>query len=132
MDEVARRELYDEDTKELIYQINFKVQVAMLTLTIPSTRAVCIEFNPKKAIAGLVFFHDGEEDEYIEELYSIIESEASCSPWMWGKKDVRSEPYIDPSYDGFKVVFLKYPNPIPEEKYLATIYHRREPFEDPV
>ena len=126
---VKMKNIPDTKTQVLIDTITLCFMSAMLNTVLPSTRAVCIDFDPNNKIVEVFVYHDGEYSLDIFEWYSIMDSDSTNQPWMWGDEDVNNG-YFHPD-KGFEVVFLKYPQPVPTEKHLTTIYHRVEPFEDP-
>lgn len=110
----------DPEIQSTITSVVLEVQGAMFDMIVPSLRAVCFAWEEKSETSRLVFFHDGEVNDDLFDLYSTIESDATCVPW--GKYIKSNQLVITP---------LKYPKPIPEQDFFLTIYHRKEPFEDP-
>lgn len=110
------------EVNKTINSVKFFLRRALLGMVIPSMRAICLDWKSKEDHSKLVFFHDGEVDDDIYDWYSTIESEASSGDWGDSINSFKSS---------FEVISLKYPEPVPEDKYIATLYHRKEPFEDP-
>ena len=112
----------DSKDQDTISTVQLCIFSALSSMALPSLRAICLDWKPKSDLATIVFFHDGEINDDLYDWYSTIEFEASCEPW--GE-------YISEYKKRFEVISLKYPESIPEDRYTATLYHRKEPFEDP-
>ena len=101
---------------ELLRSLELSITRALWGEVIPSLRKVILKWQPGAETAWIMFYHDGEITEVIEEHYSCIVTEVHA--------DFVCEPYID-----FQVICCDYPHPLPKEEY--TIYVRKEPFVDP-
>jgi hypothetical protein len=105
-----------EDT-ELLCSLELSVNRALWGAVIPSLRKVLLKWKPGDETALILFYHDGEVSDAVEEHYSCVHTEVEA--------DFLIEPKID-----FKVVRCDFPNPLPKEEYV--IYARKEPFVDPI
>lgn len=100
----------------LLNSLELSINRALWGEVIPSLRKVILKWQPGDETAWIIFYHDGEINDVIEEHYSCIHTEVEA--------DFLIEPRID-----FKIISSNYPSLLPQEKY--TIYARKEPFVDP-
>jgi hypothetical protein len=105
-----------KEDAELVASLKLSINRALWGEVIPSLREVVLKWQPEDDIARILFYHDGEINDAIEDHYSCIHTEVEA--------DFVTEPRID-----FKILRCDYPNPLPKEKYV--IFLRKEPFEDP-
>lgn len=104
------------DEIELLTGLKLSINRALWGAVIPSLRKVYLKWKPGDETAMILFYHDGEVTDAVEEHYSCIHTE------------VEADFIVDPRID-FKVIRCNYPHPLPQEPYI--IYARKEPFEDP-
>jgi Bacterial toxin 50 len=105
----------DEDI-ELLTSLKLSINRALWGAVIPSLRKVSLKWEPGDETAYILFYHDGEINDAIEENYSCIHTE------------VQADFVFDPKID-FEVMRCDYPERLPQVNY--TIYARKEPFVDP-
>ena len=105
----------EEDVDRFV-RLRLSIQRALWGEVIPSQRQVMLKWQPGAETAWIMFYHDGEITDVVEEHYSCIATEVHA--------DFVCEPYID-----FQVIRCDYPQPLPKEEH--TIYIRKEPFVDP-
>lgn len=106
----------NEQDIDLLRKLELSIGRALWGAVIPSLRKVLLKWKPGDETAMILFYHDGEVTDAVEEHYSCIHTE------------VDADFLIDPRID-FKVIRCDYPHPLPQEQYI--IYARKEPFEDP-
>lgn len=104
---------------DILIGLELSIGRALWGAVIPSLRKVVLRWKPGDKTAWILFYHDGEINDAIEDNYSCVHTE------------VDADFLVDPRID-FEVIRCDYPNPISirqDEEYI--IYARKEPFVDP-
>jgi hypothetical protein len=105
-----------EEQTGILAELELSINRALWAEVIPSLRQVVLKWNLGDETAWIMFYHDGEINDAIEDHYSCIHTE------------VQADFVVDPMID-FKIIRWDYPKPLPKERHL--IYARKEPFVDP-
>jgi hypothetical protein len=97
---------------EVLTDLKLSINRALWGAVIPSLRKVILKWKPGDDTAMILFYHDGEINDAIEENYSCVHTE------------VVADFVFDPKID-FEIIRCDYPHRLPQEPY--TIYARKEP-----